>query len=189
MRYAIIFLLLLAGCESRPLVVCEGNSLTAGYGAEESYPQALQKLRPDLRVVSVGVNAQTTSDMLRDVASDVDSMRESGSALVVWEITNDLYSGASVAEACQRFAEYCRARKAKGWRVIVLTVLQRHQDGLREDFEEVRQACNTFLRQHYREFSDSLIDLDRVDGLERPDGVHLDSSGYRKVAREVSKAL
>ena len=63
-----------AAADSRPVIVCFGDSLTAGYGVdrESSYPSVMQR---DLdaggfhyRVVNMGVSGETTKDGLARVA-------------------------------------------------------------------------------------------------------------------------
>lgn len=196
MRWAVLLSLLLAGCSpAQPPIVCDGNSLTYGRGTAESYPSQLQELtgRP---VANLGVGAQTTRNMLVDAEQQVDSLYRPGGILVAWEVTNDLYFGADWPEARERFSDYCKARRAKGWTVIALTVLPRQQDGLRADFEQQRTAANDWLREHRAEFCDALIDLDELPKLSDPqdkrhfaDGVHLTAAGYLIVAQQLEAAI
>lgn len=60
--------------------------------------------------------------------------------------------------------QYCEERRAKGFSVLVTTVLPRSGRINPDDFEGRRQDLNVLLRERWREFADGLIDVaaDRV---------------------------
>ena len=75
--FAIIFL---CGCEAKianrdskgTTIVCFGDSLTAGFGAEEGkdYP-SIVRAKVDMTVINAGMSGDTTADGLRRLETDV----------------------------------------------------------------------------------------------------------------------
>jgi lysophospholipase L1-like esterase len=142
----------IADFSTAALLVCDGNSLTAGHGltTSESYPAQLSALIGagwDTR--NVGVSAQTTQDMQSDAVAQIDALY-SGSrlknVLVAWEITNDLYFGASAGDALTHFKDYCADRRVAGFTVVAVTVLPRSEGGTPGGFEASRATVNAELR-------------------------------------------
>jgi lysophospholipase L1-like esterase len=207
-RAFLIAAVLLASCATAPdaqtQVVFDGNSLTAGHGASpgKSYPEQVQLLLPrGYSVINVGVPAQTTSHMMADAATHVDALIQSSARniLVAWEATNDLYFGASADDAYQRLGHYCRDRRNAGFRVIVLTLLPRSEQGTPDDFETSREAVNQRIRADWPTFADAIVDVAAIPELGRAgdelnpryyaDRVHLTDAGYAIIARSVAKAI
>lgn len=190
-------------------VVCDGNSLTSGAGSSggQNYPNILAALLgDDWLVTNKGVSGQTTPDMAGDADTDVDPLYDAGTyehnVLVAWEGTNDLYFGASAADAYAALVAYCQARQAAGWTVVVATLLPRGDfpgtstlpgGDPEAEHETRRQAVNALIRANWATFADALADVAadaRIgdDGDEdgatyyAGDGVHLSNAGYAAVA-------
>jgi acyl-CoA thioesterase-1 len=111
-----------AGPDERPLVVCFGDSLTAGYGADEgqSYPDFLQKdLDNDgyrYRVVNEGISGNTTKDGVDRLAGVV-KMKP---ALVVLEFGgNDGLRGLKVQTTRTNLDTMIAALKKSGAKVVL----------------------------------------------------------------------
>ncbi len=112
----------LAVPDNRPLIVCFGDSLTAGYGAEEgaSYPDFLQK---DLdqagfryRVVNEGISGNTTKDGLDRLAGIV-AMKP---YLVVLEFGgNDGLRGLNIQTTRSNLATLIQTLKSSGAKVAL----------------------------------------------------------------------
>ena len=109
----------------------------------------------------------------------------------------DFRAGASAAEVYAALRTYCAARRAAGFRVVVLTVLPR-SDPL--TFEATRLAYDGMLRDTWSEFADGLADIagdDRVgdtgDNLDLrfycADALHPNSAGYAVMAAVTAPAL
>lgn len=92
---------------------------------------------------NIGVVSQTIQQMQSDAASQIDPMRRGNlRTVIVWGGTNDLQGGASAATTYSRIVTYCQARKAAGWKVIVLSILPRQASST---FETDRQTVNASL--------------------------------------------
>jgi lysophospholipase L1-like esterase len=178
-----------------PNIVFDGNSLFAGHGLKEgeSAPdQVLHKLGWRWVGHNVAVSSQTTIDLLKRSKATDALYRKSAplNICVVWEITNDLYFGATASDAESRIEQYCRDRRTAGYRVIVLTVLPRKMPP-GSDFESKRIACNDFVRNHWIDFADRLADVamppleDYRDGRYFLDGTHLNRRGNSLVADSI----
>jgi len=206
-RIVVLVALAAAGCGrggTRPpdplrVIVFDGNSLTASRGGVPAYP-SLITVPAALQTVNVAAIGSTTVDQDRLAATNVDPWLRAGPGLVVmWEGANDLYFGATAAEAIAHLQQYAARRRAVGWTVVLATLLPRADVGLSPNYEWRRQQVNAWLRVG-RGRGDGLIDLARDPemgqaGQERdprfylPDRVHLAAAGARRVARIVAAAL
>lgn len=198
------YLASVAGISYR-LIVFAGNSLTAGAGLGErslySF-QVITNLLPRKYFASnQGVGGATTLH-LAERGAQVDSLYRSDhveNILCAWEITNHLFQGASAEEAYAAFVDYCRMRRARGWRVIALTVLPRTGGFPPETFESDRSKINEWMRKDYSTFADGLADVgaDPEIGCSTCttnsryffDRTHLTAEGYSRVARVVHNAI
>jgi lysophospholipase L1-like esterase len=117
--------------------------------------------------------------------------------MVLWGGTNDLYYGASAEDSYKQLTSLVDQYKAKDWKVVVLTSIQR-TGSAKEDAE--RQAFNRKLRQDGGNW-DSLVDVahlpefsDTTNGVENNkaiyiDGVHLTRQGSKLIADKVQRAI
>lgn len=217
--YKILFIICLIGCKkvgfgiytskfnlSGAVIVCDGNSLTAGLFASssaQSYPGVLDA-DSDFNGVTFynkGVSAQETQDMIDDATSDIDSLYTSGanSILIAWEIGNDIYYNGSVNGAMARFWSYCDSRRLKGWKVFVITCPPRDQSTDAGDNSAQYNAklveANTRLKLEWAAHANGLIDVAgdaRFQGYNltyyNADKAHYTDAGYAAVA-ELVKAV
>jgi hypothetical protein len=154
---------------SNAIIVCDGNSITAGASIGYAWPTQLKIRSPfiDLgcSILNVAVGGQTTAQMVADAVPQVDSLydKTKDCILIAWEIGNDLYFGATVETACANFQKYCFDRKAAGWRVIAITVCDRiHPSGTPggdtgSQYKTKILLANTWLRGNWQSFADALI--------------------------------
>jgi lysophospholipase L1-like esterase len=216
----IVFLALLAiGCAARiespapdpfpdpansaqlPLVLFVGNSLTKGDTAsrpEMTYPaQTMHDLSTTTPWQNLGHNSETTAQMSGEVTALVDAQYDAKAPpiVVVWEGTNDLFTGASAPDAYQHLADYCAARRAIGFRVVLLSILPLVNAAV-PDFNARRDTTNALLRAHWTEFADGFADVggipelqDPLSALFMPDHTHLRDEGYGLVAGAVAPEL
>lgn len=182
------------------LVVMDGDSLTRGSGASanlsDNYPSQLAGLlSQSYDLISLGVGAQTTADMISDAVTQVDPLltwrpRKTG-VLVFWN-TNDLHFGTSVATTQSRIMNYCSARRAAGWKVIVGTILPRSVVGTPANYAADRLTINTWIRANWASFCDGFFDPaadsrigdagDEANTTFYNDRAHLNGTGYAIVA-------
>lgn len=190
-----------------PRIIFDGNSLSAlsdSGGATNRYMyQTGRKLLPDLYECKyVASGGRTTANMIADAATRVDAFYDAArpsNIVVAWEITNDLFFGASAATAYNNIVTYCQGRQAEGFQVVVLSVLPRSGLGVPDTFEASRQTINTNLRANWESFADALADIgaDETIGVAGADldttfyidGVHMTDAGYGLVAEIVKDAI
>lgn len=197
-------------CPTQPrptFFICDGNSLTDTHGwnsgglkswVEHLDEDADTALR-GVRFRNVAVAGQTTRDCINRAATHVDPLLRPKwrNIVFLWEIVNDLGKGASADEALQHVVEYCMGRKAAGFEVWVATMQPASPEpyGV-ASFEDKRVLVNDMLRQSWRFYADTLIDLAALPefatnetGHYKADGVHLNASGEAVIAREVRAKL
>lgn len=131
--------------------------------------------------------------------------------VIAWAGTNDLYFGASAATTYARIVAYATARKAAGWRVILLTILPRSNSGTPAGFEVARQSVNASLLADFSTatgesgiwtgaaYADYLVHVggdgtvgdsgDENNTTYYLDKVHLTSAGYAIIADYVKRAI
>lgn len=128
--------------------------------------------------------------------------------VVIWGGTNDIASGATVADTYANIKAYCEARKAIGWKVIVLSMLPRIEGGATT--ETKRQALNALLRADFpstmatnilsgASWADLLVDVgndatvgqagQNLNTTYYTDGTHMAAAGYRIIAVYVKDAI
>lgn len=146
-------------------IIFDGNSLTWGVlrdpaSAFPAQTMALLGKQYTWTWRNFGLASQQTTTMVGVAATRVDPLYRkhvSHNILVAWEITNDLNAGVAAATALTNFTTYCAARRAAGWKVIVLTVLPRTSAS--GTFEADRQTINTSIRANWATYADALADV------------------------------
>lgn len=190
--------------DSRPIVVCDGNSLTFGTGTSDAtmaYPAQLERLlgRVNYSVVNVSVGGVTTQQMSAQAANVCDrllNLPNSKKILCTWECTNDIaLNHSDAATAYANWAAYCLARKNAGFTVLTFTVLPRNVPG----FEATRLAVNVSVLANWATFAHGVVDVggDPIIGSAAnlgdtniyADGTHLTAYGYSIVASLAQTAI
>jgi hypothetical protein len=179
------------------LLVCDGDSLTTGYGAtnNRSYPAQLWGLLGrNWQVYNAAVAGQQTDAMITDGAAEIDPLYSASyysNILVCWSGVLDLYYGQTPAQAWERINTYCAARQAAGFQVVVCTCLP---SGFIDEAD--RSALNALIRAGWYTCADALADIaadtrigDAGDNLDpayynNSDGnaTHMMPAGYAAVA-------
>ena len=174
--------------DPRPRIVCFGDSLTAGYGAEggQSYPDFLQA---DLdqrgyhyRVVNAGISGNTTKDGVERVDRIV-SMKP---ALVVVEFGgNDGLRGLRIADTRANLDKIVSILVSSGTRVVLAGIT------LPPDYgpDYIRQFNQTYdlmaTKYHVPMLPFLLKGVFGVDGMMQPDRTHATAAGNKIVATNV----
>jgi len=188
------------------VLVCDGNSLTQGTGASNpattSYPALLDAdaAFSTVTTYNLGVAAQETQDMIDDAASQVDPLYNGAvdNILVAWEVGNDIFYNGSVSGALSRFWSYCDARRAVGFKVIVINCPPRDQSTDFGDnsaqFNTKLESANTQLAAEWMSHADGFVDLagdSRFEGYNLTyydaDKIHYTDAGYQ-VVKDLVKA-
>ncbi len=173
---------------ARPLVVCFGDSLTAGYGADDgqSYPDFLQQdLDHDgyrYRVVNEGISGNTTKDGV-DRLNTILALKPE---VVVLEFGgNDGLRGLKVATTRQNLSSMIVALKASGAKVVLAGITLPPDYGA--DYVNSFTQSYPLLGQKYDlpVLPFLLKDVYGVDGLMQADNIHATDRGNEIVARNV----
>ena len=185
------------------VVVWDGGSIIAGHGADPGFDFPTQTLAVLPHVCQSYVSSRGGAriiDMLAEAPVEVDARYQADADLdlcVVLAGGGDFRAGRTAAEVYQSLRTYCLARRAAGFRVVVLSVLP---CGDPVTFEASRLAYNALLRGTWPEFADGLADIasdprigDAGDELDqqfyRPDGLHPNDAGYAVMAGVAAPVL
>lgn len=185
-------------------VVCDGNSLTYGYGlavpATQGYPAQLQTLLGATTYVrNFGVSAIQTDAMVTNyptrIAPFLDT-RRAKNILVVWEGGNHIkLGGVSAATAWASLVSYMQLARASGWEIVLCNV------GARGDIagatETERDALNVLIAAGWATYADAFVDIDADVNLSNPadltyfqaDTIHYTQAGQAVVAGLIDTAV
>lgn len=178
--------------DPRALVVCLGDSLTAGYGLLESqaYPSVLQRKideeELDFRVVNAGVSGDTSAGALRRLDW---ALQGDVKALVVALGGNDALRGLSVSQMRDNLSTIVTRAHDRG-AAVILAGMQAPPNFGPEYTAAFRQAFLEVSRRHRTPFVPFL--LEGVAGeasLNLADGIHPNARGAELVAETVWRAL
>lgn len=166
-----------------------------------SFPDRVLLAQPAIaRAFIPSITGQTIIQMAADAATQVDLLYDPTlprNVLFVWAGTNDLTNVPSNPTAAfNNLKAYGVARRAVGWKVIVLTCLPRENSA---QYETDRQAFNASIRAD-TSFYDALVDIgaDATIGVAgaqnnttyfQTSKIHLTSAGYAIVATLAIAAL
>lgn len=191
--------------DPRPVVLCYGDSITAGVGATPNagtrYPERLAKLL-DQPVLNAGSNGDL---MLQNRYSAQYAASLAGVEQVILMMgINDIFHGRqleSVKDYATAAAEFIAGAQQKGIQIVIGTIppaggnQQYDRDPAKE---KLRQEINTWIRTKTR--ADGVVDFDQV--LADPanprqmraeyhcgDFVHPSDAGYEQMAQAAAEAI
>lgn len=175
-----------------PVIVCFGDSLTAGYNIDAggSYPDDLQQLLDGkgyhYRVVNSGISGETTKDGLNRVARVIARHPE----LVVVEFGgNDGLRGVPVAETQRNLMAIVDKLQASGTKVALAGITLPPQFGgdyIRQ-FDAMYPAVGS--KYHVPLLPFLLQDVYGIEGDIQEDGIHPTAQGAKQVALNVEKLI
>ncbi len=173
------------GATTRPVLVCFGDSLTAGAGVapEEAYPAYLQQRLDQegypYRVVNAGVNGNTTKD---GVARLSQVLEQHPQVVVVEFGGNDGLRGLPTAQAERNLETIVRRLKANGAKVALagITLPPQYGGEYIRSFNAMFPAVATKYRVPLLPFV--LQDVYGIPGDIQDDGVHATAQGNKQVA-------
>jgi len=174
--------------DSRPLLVCFGDSLTAGYGTDpgQSYPDYLQSdldaLHYNYRVVNEGVSGNTTKDGVERLPH-VLALQP---AIVVVEFGgNDGLRGLPIADTRANLDKIVATLKDSGAKVVLAGITLPPDYG--PDYIKSFNQTYTLLaaKYHLRMLPFLLKDVYGVPGMMQGDRTHATAKGNEIVARNV----
>jgi hypothetical protein len=185
-------------------IIFDGDSLTTGYACinHSNFPGQLWGIMGrDWKIYNVCVAGQTLQNMQSDAATEIDPLYSASlekNVLVCWEGLLDVYYGATPETALTRMQTYCAARRAAGWKVVVLTCLPSLY------ISNVNRATlNAGIRANWTNWADSLADIaadsrigqdnsnDDATYFNNSDGnkTHLTPAGFAIVASITADAI
>lgn len=171
--------------DKRPLVVCFGDSLTAGYGTEagQTYPDYLQaKLDSSgykYRVVNAGISGNTTKDGLERV-NNIIAMKPA--AVIVEFGGNDGLRGLRIEDTRANLDKILQSLKSSGTKIVLAGIT------LPPDYgpDYIKQFNDTYSllaqKYHVPMLPFLLKGVFGVDGMMQPDRTHATASGNKVVA-------
>jgi acyl-CoA thioesterase-1 len=176
------------GRSSKPVIVCFGDSLTAGYGAEagQSYPDFLQE---DLdakgyryRVVNAGINGNTTKDGVERLGSIVAMKPE---VVVVEFGGNDGLRGLRIEDSRSNLDKIISTLQASGAKVVLAGITLPPDYG--QDYIKQFNATYALLAKKYNVpvIPFLLKDVFGIPGMMQADNTHATAKGNEQVARNV----
>ncbi len=178
--------------DTRPVIAAFGDSLTAGFGAEQgkSYPDYLQQLLDRAgyryRVVNLGISGDTTSGGV----ARIDSVTAFDPEIVILELgANDGLRGLPPSVTKANLDEMITALKKAGAQVVLagMTLPRNYGSQYIREFESI-------FRDLARKDSVALVPFllegvaDRRE-LMQGDGLHPTAEGNRRVALNVMRTL
>lgn len=178
--------------DPRPVIVCFGDSLTAGLGIEStaSYPSDLQRLLDAAgyryRVVNEGVSGDTTKDGLERIERVLGHKPQ----IVVLEFGgNDGLRGLPISTAQQNIAKMIERLQQNDIKVALAGISLPPQYG--QDYIAHFDAMYPSLAKQYHLplLPFLLQNVYGVDGDIQPDGVHPTAQGAKQVAANVKKLI
>ena len=185
------------------VVVWDGGSIISGHGADPGYEFPVQTLAVVPRACRSYVSSTGSAkiaDMLAEAPTEVDARFDPSADLNLCLVQvggGDLRRGTTAAQVYDALRTYCLARRAAGFRVLVLTVLPSNRP---ETFEALRLAYDAMLRDGWRGFADGLVDIaadprigdtgDELDGqFYLGDQLHLTNAGNAVMASVAAPVL
>ncbi|MDX2267201.1 MAG: arylesterase [Bryobacter sp.] len=178
--------------DTRPVIACFGDSLTAGYGLEagSTYPDALQKLLDSsgysYRVVNLGISGDTTQGALDRIQTVV----EYAPKITVVEIGgNDGLRGIPVARSRDNLTQIVARAKNAGSKVLLAGITLPPNYG-REYIGQFEQMYATVAKSSADAFLPFVLDgIWNAKGMMQNDGIHPTAPGAERMAQNVFKAL
>jgi acyl-CoA thioesterase-1 len=174
------------------LLVCFGDSLTAGYGTDpgESYPDVLQKLLDaqgyKYRVVNSGISGNTTKDGLDRIARVIAKHPQ----IVVVEFGgNDGLRGLPIEQTQANLAEIIEQLQKSGTEVALAGITLPPDYG--KDYIAKFNAIYTQMakKYHLRLLPFLLKDVYGVPGDMQDDATHATAKGNKQVAVNVEELV
>ena len=184
-----------------PNIVCDGDSLTIGVGALpfNNFPlgndwpsQVAAALDHRGTYYNVGVAGEQTTAMIANAPTVVDVKYVPGANNVVCFNggTNDIYYGATDVTTYGRIVQYCQARQAVGWKVVVGTLTPRSDPSTPAMQDTYRLSVNSMIRANWPSFANGIADIGGDANMGtlgqelntqyyNGDNVHHNPNGYR----------
>ena len=178
--------------DTRPVVLCFGDSITAGFGIEagQTYPDVLQKILDEkgykYQVVNAGISGETTSggiDRLND------ALRFEPKVTLLELGGNDGLRGISLTKSRDNLVQISRRLEAKGSKILLLgiTLPRNYGPEYIRNFEGMYKGLASNFKYPLMPFV--LEGVYNQKGMMQDDGIHPTAKGAAAVANNVFKYL
>jgi acyl-CoA thioesterase-1 len=188
-------MLLLAGpllAVGQPVLVCYGDSITAGYGLRsgQAYPDALQR---DLdnrgyhyKVINQGVSGATTKDAVASLRSLLTLHPD---AVILEFGGNDGLRGLPLAQTRRNLDTILTALESAHIKILLAGItLPPNYGG--EYIQSFEQLFRELAAKHHTAFVPMIYkDMVNVSGTIQPDGIHPTAKGSELIAKTLMPAL
>ena len=182
--------------DPRPLVLCFGDSLTAGYGTEpgDAYPDQLQLLLDDegfmYRVVNSGVSGNTTKDGLERLDRVLARLAgHPGSVVVVEFGGNDGLRGLPLEQTKANLAQMIEQFQHAGAKVALAGITLPPDYG-KDYIAQLVAIYPALAKQYHVPLLPFLLqDVYGVPGDMQEDQTHATATGNKQVALNVEKLV
>src|SRR5438270_11022225 len=178
--------------DNRPVLVCFGDSLTAGYGADvgKSYPDYLQKdldqAHYKYRVVNEGVSGNTTKDGVNRLN---EVLRLHPAVAVVEFGGNDGLRGLPISQSRANLDKIVATLQGAGIHVAIAGITLPPQYGV-DYVDQFNQMYVTLAKKYHAPMIPFLLQgAYGLPGMIQQDGIHATAKGNEVVARNVLNLL
>lgn len=176
----------------RPLLICYGDSITAGYGltAGQSYPDALQRDLDKLGFHYEVSNKGTSGATSKDAVSGLRSIISQHPAIVIVEFGgNDGLRGLPLAQTRNNLDTVLSALENAHIRVLLAGITLPPNYGP-DYIHQFNQIFNDLAAKHRTAFVPMIYkNLVNVPGTIQPDGIHPTAKGSEIIATTLLSAL
>jgi acyl-CoA thioesterase-1 len=174
------------------LIVCYGDSITAGYGLElgQSFPAALQRDLDAARIPAKVVNRGTSGATTKDAVAGIQSMLNLHPDVVIVEFGgNDGLRGLPLETTRRNLDQVLSTLEAAHVRVLLAGITLPPNYGA-EYIAEFLKIFRTLAAKHHTAFVPMLYkDLVHVPGTIQPDGIHPTAKGAGIIAKTLLPGL
>jgi hypothetical protein len=143
-----------------PVIVFAGSEVVKNSTLPAQTAQLLAPQKFDYFNESLAGNS--TGQMLEAASWAIDPFfrpTRTENILVVWAGQADLANGTAPGLVFDNLMAYCQARRAVGFKVVVVTLLPVNARPAQGSYEAERQTLNSRLRSQWPEFADALADV------------------------------
>lgn len=178
--------------DPRPVLVCFGDSITAGFGLEagKTYPDVLQRLIDDAgykyRVVNLGVSGDTTQAALERV----NSAAELKPVIAIVELGgNDGLRGIPLSRSRDNLQQIVVRLKSSGAKVLLAGITLPPNYG-RDYIRGFEQMYNSIAQGSADSFMPFVLEgVWNKKGMMQEDGIHPTAPGAELMAKNIFKFL
>jgi lysophospholipase L1-like esterase len=190
--------------ETKPQIVCHGDSLTYGSFLQDPttqcFPVQLNSiLGSSWDIYNQGLAGEPLSFLLGVAFERIDPLYRSFRSqnwVIIWAGVNDMLgfnpsTPDTPAVVYNNLKTYCNQRKAIGFKVMVATLPPSSYAGTAASYESSRLSFNSMVRANYISFADEILDIGGDHNLGNPantatntiDGLHFNATSCLTIAK------